>query len=58
MAHRIVSVRLQQWIAGLAMGFAVALVLALSASPAWAQATGTSAALPGSSRPIAATWGR
>jgi len=39
MAHRIVSVRLQQWIAGLAMGFAVALVLALSASPAWAQAT-------------------
>src|SRR5215475_12746912 len=47
MAHQSVSVRLQQWIAGLALVFAVAFVLALSASPAWAQAT---AALNGTVR--------
>jgi len=47
MAHQIVSVRHQQWIAGLALLFAVLLALALSASPAWAQAT---AALNGTVR--------
>ena len=50
MAHQILSVRLQQWIAGLASVFAVLLVLALSASPAWAQAT---AALNGTVRDTA-----
>src|ERR1700756_3545689 len=39
MAHQILSVRLQQWIAGPATVLAATLVLALSASPAWAQAT-------------------
>jgi hypothetical protein len=39
MAHQILRVRLQQWIAGPASVLALALVLALSASPAWAQAT-------------------
>src|SRR5579864_8900545 len=39
MAHQILSVRLQQWIAGLLTLFAVVLVVALSAAPAWAQAT-------------------
>ena len=50
MAHQFLSVRLQQWIAGLALVFAVILVFALSASPAWAQAT---AALNGTVRDAA-----
>src|ERR1700751_347823 len=39
MAHQILSVRFQQWIAGRATVLPVALVLALPPSPAWAQAT-------------------
>src|SRR5215468_8442484 len=50
MAHQIVFVRLQQWIAGVALVFAVAFVLALSAPPAWGQAT---AALNGTVRDAA-----
>src|SRR6201984_1387796 len=50
MAHQFLSVRLQQWIAGLALVFAVILVFALSASPAWAKAT---AALNGTVRDTA-----
>src|SRR5246500_3673108 len=50
MAHQILSVRFQQWIAGPATVLAVALVFALSASPAWAQAT---AALNGTVRDTA-----
>src|ERR1700758_2777355 len=50
MAHQILSVRLQQWIAGVALVFAVILVFALSASPAWSQAT---AALNGTVRDTA-----
>src|SRR6201987_5954070 len=50
MAHQILSVRFQQWIAGRATVLPVALVLALPPSPAWAQAT---AALNGTVRDTA-----
>src|SRR6201987_350442 len=39
MAHQILSVKLRRSMSGLALGFALFLLLSLSASPAWAQPT-------------------